>query len=99
VQRLPEGWSPIARSATETPFMTGLEHPAPSRTRYAGEEIVHSRWKHRGEVNPLVVGSNPTGPTSLSAVHSCKVRENGNPNAQWSAAGHGWDEAVIALFA
>src|SRR6185437_6481051 len=33
----------------------------------AGEEIVHSRLKRRGEVNPLVVGSNPTGPRS-SAV-------------------------------
>src|SRR5690349_2793586 len=41
-----------------------LEHPAPSRTLLcAGEEIVHSRRKRRGRVNPLVVGSNPTGPT------------------------------------
>src|SRR5262245_52702517 len=29
-----------------------------------GEEIVHARWKHREHVNPLVVGSNPTGPTT-----------------------------------
>jgi len=34
----------------------------------AGEEIVHSRWKRRGEVNPLVVGSNPTGPRSSAAA-------------------------------
>src|SRR5581483_4735612 len=27
-----------------------------------GEEIVHSRGKRRDRVNPLVVGSNPTGP-------------------------------------
>ena len=31
-----------------------------------GEEIVHSRRKRRGQVNPLVVGSNPTGPTVYS---------------------------------
>ena len=39
------------------------EHPAPTRTKCAGEEIVHSRRKRRGKVNPLVVGSNPTGPS------------------------------------
>ena len=48
-------------------MITGIEHPAPSRSSgvglsRAGEEIVHSRRKLRGEVNPLVVGSNPTGP-------------------------------------
>jgi hypothetical protein len=50
---------------SEAPLMTGIEPPAPSRAppaARAGEEIVHSRWKHRGAVNPLVVGSNPTGP-------------------------------------
>src|SRR5579863_6517963 len=31
-----------------------------------GEEIVHSRRKRRGQVNPLVVGSNPTGPTTTA---------------------------------
>src|SRR5579863_5196739 len=43
--------------------MTGVEHPAPTRMALCtGEEIVHSRRKRRGQVNPLVVGSNPTGP-------------------------------------
>jgi hypothetical protein len=46
------------------PLMTGLSIPhPPARTPCAGEEIVHSRRKLRGRVNPLVVGSNPTGPT------------------------------------
>src|SRR5450631_1439471 len=36
------------------------ERPAP----YTGEEIVHSHRKRRGRVNPLVVGSSPTGPTT-----------------------------------
>jgi len=46
-----------------------LEHPAPSRTlQCAGEEIVHSRRKRRGRVNPLVVGSNPTGPIALALL-------------------------------
>ena len=54
VQRLPEGSSALNDR---------LEHPAPTRTvTCAGEEIVHSRRKRRGKVNPLVVGSNPTGP-------------------------------------
>jgi len=49
--------------------MTGrsIPHPTdrvPERAgnALAGEEIVHSRGKRRGRVNPLVVGSNPTGP-------------------------------------
>src|SRR5579864_6098898 len=49
--------------------MTGVEHPAPTRMALCtGEEIVHSRRKRRGEVNPLVVGSNPTGPKPTSSV-------------------------------
>src|SRR5690349_10195689 len=47
------------------PLMTGwsIPHPHARRaTTCAGEEIVHSRRKLRGTVNPLVVGSNPTGP-------------------------------------
>ena len=45
------------------PLITGWSVPHPhARTPCAGEEIVHSRRKHRGRVNPLVVGSNPTGP-------------------------------------
>ena len=53
------------------PLMTGRSIPHPHgrsepqierRAPFAGEEIVHSRRKRRGRVNPLVVGSNPTGP-------------------------------------
>jgi hypothetical protein len=43
----PHAWSGPLKSAA---------HP------FTGEEIVHSRRKRRGKVNPLVVGSNPTGP-------------------------------------
>ena len=51
--------------------MTGFEYPAPTCTSVCtGEEIVHSRWKHRGQVNPLVVGSNPTGPITTQGVCS-----------------------------
>jgi hypothetical protein len=49
------------------PLMTG----SASRTRPAqaeGEEIVHARRKLRGSVNPLVLGSNPSGPTTISSV-------------------------------
>ena len=58
-----------SRPAEQSDYLSALnnrlEHPAPSRTlQCTGEEIVHSRWKHRGRVNPLVVGSNPTGPIS-----------------------------------
>jgi hypothetical protein len=35
---------------------------------HAGDEIVHSRWKHRGRVNPLVLGSNPSGPTNFKSI-------------------------------
>src|SRR3954451_7641637 len=63
VQRLPGGFSALNHRH---------EHPAPTRPwalpfwqglRGTGEEIVHSWRKRRGLVNPLVVGSNPTGPT------------------------------------
>jgi len=44
----------------------------------AGEEIVHSRRKRRGRVNPLVVGSNPTGPklerVEIQALHGAAPR-------------------------
>ena len=43
--------------------MTGLSIPHPHAHPCTGEEIVHSHGKPRGEVNPLVVGSNPTGPS------------------------------------
>lgn len=54
------------------PLITGTSIPHPhvrGRCLLAvpvgtGEEIVHSWRKRRGIVNPLVVGSNPTGPTN-----------------------------------
>jgi hypothetical protein len=62
---------PADRSDYLSALNDRLEHPAPTRTmQCTGEEIVHSRWKHRGRVNPLVVGSNPTGPI----VHPCSLR-------------------------
>ena len=51
MQRLPERFSALNDR---------LERPAPLR----GEEIVHSLWKRRGRVNPLVLGSSPSGPTN-----------------------------------
>jgi hypothetical protein len=52
--------------------MTGKSIPHPhalgsctSHGSGAGEEIVHSWRKRRESVNPLVVGSNPTGPIFL----------------------------------
>src|ERR1700678_2189861 len=36
------------------------ERPAP----HEGEEIVRSHRKRRGKVNPLVLGSSPSGPTN-----------------------------------
>ena len=61
VQRLPGGLSALndRLRASRTP-------PAQAE----GEEIVHSRRKRWGRVNPLVVGSNPTGPTTFSWVYS-----------------------------
>ena len=40
----------------------------------AGEEIVHSRRKRRGQVNPLVVGSNPTGPRLTNSAPQQRSR-------------------------
>src|SRR5882724_9635003 len=43
-----------------------LERPAPPfLRRLGGEEIVHSHRKRRGRVNPLVLGSSPSGPTNF----------------------------------
>ena len=47
------------------PLMT-VQRPAPDRHEAEGEEIVHARRKLRGNVNPLVLGSNPSGPTTIS---------------------------------
>ena len=53
VQRLPE--------RVQVALNNRLERPAP----LWGEEIVHSLRKRRGRVNPLVLGSSPSGPTNL----------------------------------
>ena len=53
MQRLPEGYSALNHR---------LEHPAPDQ-HAEGDEIVHARAKVLGNVNPLVPGSNPGGPT------------------------------------
>ena len=47
------------------------ERPAPHR----GEEIVHSLRKRRGRVNPLVLGSSPSGPTNPSSTHVFACRQ------------------------
>ena len=47
-------------------MMTGKSVPHPHGTTATGEEIVRARRKRRGHVNPLVLGSNPSGPTKLS---------------------------------
>lgn len=54
MQRLPEGYSALNHR---------LEHPAPDQ-HAEGDEIVHARAKALGNVNPLVPGSNPGGPTT-----------------------------------
>ena len=47
------------------PLMTGKSVPHPHGTTATGEEIVRARRKRRGHVNPLVLGSNPSGPIML----------------------------------
>ena len=57
MQRLPEDFSVLNDR---------LERPAPSRRdKRAGEEIVHAERKRSDNVNPLVLGSNPSGPTNF----------------------------------
>ena len=73
------------------PLMTGrsIPHPhariaSPIRRRrpYTGEEIVHSRRKRRARVNPLVLGSNPSGPigSTRSPGAICNIERAG---ARW----------------
>src|ERR1700688_755413 len=53
------------------PLMTGMSIPHPHAWAVGfgtGEEIVHSWRKRRGSVNPLVVGSNPTGPRTYRSA-------------------------------
>ncbi len=45
------------------PLMTGKSVPHPHGRLAAGEEIVRARRKRRDHANPLVLGSNPSGPT------------------------------------
>jgi uncharacterized protein len=61
VQRLPERSSALNDR---------LERPAP----HEGEEIVHSHRKRRGRVNPLVLGSSPSGPTNSRCYVISKAR-------------------------
>src|SRR5713101_7486600 len=52
-----------------------LERPAPPfLRRLGGEEIVHSHRKRRGRVNPLVLGSSPSGPTIPRTSDSVRGR-------------------------
>lgn len=44
-----------------------VRHGASSVVRGEGEEIVHSHGKSWGQVNPLVLGSNPSGPIPSGA--------------------------------
>src|ERR1700719_4647384 len=73
--------------------MTGVERPAPTRMALCtGEEIVHSRRKRRGQVNPLVVGSNPTGPrpfrrTAAASHHGSSPRDDSFQMNAWYRRG------------
>ena len=63
-------------------LITGQSVPRPNFSfcdRDEGDEIVHSCWKQRGRVNPLVLGSSPSGPTiytnALANVFSQIIRD------------------------
>ena len=49
-------------------LITGKSVPLPNAAQLAGEgdEIVRTRLKNRDNVNPLVPGSSPGGPTNFS---------------------------------
>ena len=55
-------------------LITGKSVPLPNAAQLAGEgdEIVRTRLKNRDNVNPLVPGSSPGGPTK-SLIHSASV--------------------------
>ena len=60
MQRLPENFSVLNDR---------LERPAPNNS-VEGDEIVRSIRKRMGQVNPLVPGSSPGGPTILTCIFS-----------------------------
>jgi hypothetical protein len=70
VQRLPE--------RVQVALNNRLERPAP----LWGEEIVHSLRKRWGRVNPLVLGSSPSGPTNLRC--SGTIGSDRGGTASWS---------------
>ena len=51
-------------------LITGKSVPLPNAAQMAGEgdEIVRTRLKNRDNVNPLVPGSSPGGPTNFSSL-------------------------------
>ena len=65
-----------------------LERPAPHR----GEEIVHSLRKRRGKVNPLVLGSSPSGPTNLRCAGTI-----GNDRGGTAFGSKHWKSRCIGL--
>ncbi len=67
MQRLPENCSVLNNR---------LERPAPNNP-VEGDEIVHSMRKRMAKVNPLVVGSSPTGPTKSALILSNVAGDRG----------------------
>ena len=55
-------------------LITGKSVPLPNAAQLAGEgdEIVRTRLKNRDNVNPLVPGSSPGGPTNFSSQGFCR---------------------------
>ena len=55
-------------------LITGKSVPLPNAAQLAGEgdEIVRTRLKNRDNVNPLVPGSSPGGPTNFSSQDFCR---------------------------
>jgi hypothetical protein len=55
-------------------LITGKSVPLPNAAQLAGEggEIVRTRLKNRDNVNPLVPGSSPGGPTNFSSKDLCR---------------------------
>ena len=57
------------------PLMTGKSVPHPHGRMAAGEEIVRACRKRQEHANPLVLGSNPSGPTNFDqALHAARSR-------------------------
>ena len=88
VQRLPEDFSVLNHR---------LERPAPERSDFRilgieGDEIVHSGWKQRDTVNPLVPGSSPGGPTKFFLMRVTERTEGIEPSAL------AWEARVLPLY-